>query len=89
MKRVHLFISGQVQGVFFRAYTQAEAKKLGLSGWVKNTNDNRVETVFEGQKAALDKIIQWCHLGSPSAKVEKVEVVWEKAEGLEGFEIRY
>jgi len=88
MVRAHVIISGLVQGVFFRAYTQKEAQALGLSGWVRNLPDERVEAVFEGEKAAVNEMIAWCWEGSPSAKVTKVEVAWEKPKGLQGFELR-
>lgn len=101
MVRAHVFISGLVQGVFFRMYTQREAQALGLSGWVRNVYGERVkmpdsklrsftgvEAVFEGEKEAVNEMIAWCWSGSPSAKVEDVKVDWEEFEGLEGFEIR-
>ena len=72
MKRAHVFISGRVQGVWFRSYTQAEAKKLGVKGWVRNLPDGRVEAVFEGEDEAIDKMIAWCHKGSPYSEVTKV-----------------
>lgn len=85
--RAHVFITGRVQGVFFRAYTQQEARALGLSGWVRNLDDGRVEAVFEGSKAQVDEMIEWCKEGSPSAQVSKVEVKWETPENLEDFEV--
>ncbi len=90
MKRVHVFVSGRVQGVFFRAYTQKEAYKLGLKGWVRNLPDGRVEAVFEGEDSAVEEIIKWCHKGSPGAIVTKVEVIEEPYKGeFSTFEIRY
>jgi len=90
MKRVHVFISGRVQGVWFRSYTEAEAKKLGVKGWVRNLPDGRVEAVFEGEDSAVDKMVAWCHKGSPYAKVEKVEVIEEPYKGeFTDFKIRY
>jgi acylphosphatase len=90
MKRVHVFISGRVQGVFFRAYTEQEAKKLGVKGWVRNLPDGRVEAVFEGENSAVDQMVAWCHKGSPSAKVTDVEVIEEPYKGeFSDFEIRY
>ena len=87
--RVHLFISGRVQGVFFRAHTTQKARELGLAGWVRNTSDGRVEAVFEGPKEKIEEMLKWCWQGSPSSKVEKVEKVEEvEKEKLEGFEIR-
>ncbi|MBI4833301.1 MAG: acylphosphatase [Planctomycetes bacterium] len=84
MKRAHLWISGRVQGVFFRAHTENEARRLGLTGWVKNIPDGRVETVFEGNDAAVDAMITWAHHGPPSARVTNVEIKWETPEGQSG-----
>ncbi len=90
MKRVRVFISGKVQGVYFRAYTQEEAKKLGVKGWVKNLPDGRVEAVFEGEDEAVEKMIKWCYKGSPLSKVDKVEVIEESYQGeFQNFSIRY
>lgn len=90
MRRVRVLISGRVQGVFFRAYTKEEAKRLGLKGWVKNLPDGRVEALFEGEDEAVEKMIKWCHRGSPASKVEKVEVFEEPYLGeYEGFSIKY
>lgn len=90
MKRVRVLISGKVQGVFFRAYTQKEAHKLGLKGWVRNLPDGRVEALFEGEDSAIEKMIKWCHRGSPGAVVTKVEVLEEAYKGeYSTFEIRY
>jgi len=88
--RAHVFISGRVQGVFFRANTKRVAEKLGVTGWVKNLPDGRVEAVFEGEEEAVKKIIEWCHRGPPAARVDKVEVLYEDYKGeFEDFEIRY
>ncbi len=90
MKRVRVFISGKVQGVYFRAYTREEAKKLGIKGWVRNLPDGRVEAVFEGKDDAVEKMIKWCHKGSPFSRVEDVEVIEEPYLGeFEDFSIRY
>ncbi|HFB83930.1 acylphosphatase [Thermosulfuriphilus ammonigenes] len=89
-KRVHVFISGKVQGVFFRAYTQEEARRLGLRGWVRNLPDGRVEAIFEGEEKALEEMIRWCHKGSPGARVTGVEVIEEPYTGeFSDFRIRY
>ena len=74
MKRVHVYISGYVQGVFFRGAIRRVAADLNLTGWVKNTEDGRVEAVFEGDNAAIDKMIAWCKTGPPDAKVEQVSI---------------
>jgi len=72
MKRVHVFISGRVQGVFFRAVTQQTAKGFNLTGWVRNVADGRVEAVFEGEDESVNKVLKWCHTGPPAARVEEV-----------------
>ncbi len=89
-KRVHVFISGMVQGVYFRAYTKEEADRLGLKGFVRNLPDGRVEAVFEGEEGAIEDMIRWCHVGSPYAKVSGVEFHEEPYTGeFSRFEIRY
>jgi len=75
--RVHLYVSGIVQGVFFRAYTQDIAQSLGLTGWVKNLRDGRVEITAEGSRNKIEKLIQWCSKGPPGAEVEDVDINWE------------
>ncbi len=88
--RVHVYISGKVQGVFFREYTRRKAKNLGIKGWVRNLPDGRVEAIFEGEKEKIKEMIEWCHTGSPYSKVEKVEVTEEEYKGeFEDFEIRW
>ena len=69
---MHVYISGKVQGVFFRAETQRTAKSFNLAGWVRNMADGRVEAVFEGDDANVDKMLAWCHIGPPAARVEEV-----------------
>lgn len=71
--RIHLIISGIVQGVNFRYYTRETARKLNLTGWVKNLPDGRVEAIAEGEEKAIDEFIEWCKHGPPSARVDKVE----------------
>lgn len=87
MKRAHLFISGRVQGVFYRAFTKEIADSLGLSGWVRNLRDGRVEAVFEGDEDRISLAIQRCKEGPPYAVVNNIEVIWEEPEGIQGFEI--
>ncbi|HPD56965.1 MAG TPA: acylphosphatase [Smithellaceae bacterium] len=72
MKRIHVLISGRVQGVFFRAETQRTATGLNLTGWVRNLPDGRVEAVFEGEDANVDKMLAWCQHGPPAARVQEV-----------------
>ena len=85
--RAHVFVSGIVQGVGYRFTTLAQANQLGLSGWVRNLPDNRVEAVFEGTKAAVEEMIRWCYKGPPGAVVEDVVVEYAAPEGIGGFEI--
>jgi len=88
--RAHIFVSGRVQGVFFRENTRRKAKKLSLLGFVKNLPDGRVEAVFEGEKEKIMKMIEWAKKGPILARVENVEVIWEEPKGeFDDFEIRY
>ena len=73
MKRVHVYISGRVQGVFFRAETQRVAQGFNITGWVRNMADGRVEAVFEGKDENVDKMLDWCHTGPPAARVKEVD----------------
>jgi acylphosphatase len=87
--RAHLYVSGIVQGVFFRTNTQDVASSLGLTGWVRNLRDGRVEIVAEGLKDKIEQLIQWCRKGPPSARVDNVEVNREETTGeFENFETR-
>ena len=84
--RVHIFVSGKVQGVFFRSSTKYMAEKLGLSGWVRNLADGRVEAIFEGNKEAVEKMVGWCRKGPEYARVTGIEVVAEDHTGeFNGF----
>ncbi|MHC1729850.1 MAG: acylphosphatase [Syntrophobacteraceae bacterium] len=73
-RRVHVWIKGRVQGVVFRAYTRDMAQLTGVSGWVRNLPDGRVEAVFEGDDENVEKMVAWCHEGSPFGHVDSVEV---------------
>lgn len=88
LTRAHVFVSGRVQGVYFRATTQETAREAGVDGWVKNRDDGRVEAVFEGPESAVEELLGFCHEGPPAAAVDEVEVTYEPPAGLEGFEIR-
>lgn len=88
-ERAHVFISGRVQGVFYRANTKEMAAEMEVDGWVKNLNDGRVEAVFEGRRKNIEKIIDWCWEGSSQANVEDIDVSWEDPRDIEGFEIKY
>ena len=86
--RVHLFISGRVQGVFFRACTQREAQSLGLVGWVRNLPDGRVEIVAQGDAEAVRALVEWSHLGPVRAEVASVDISWVEKHPIDGFSIR-
>ena len=88
--RVHLIISGFVQGVFYRASTRDMACGLGLKGWVRNLPDGSVEAVFEGPAEKLKQAVQWCNYGPPGATITKVNEKWGEFEGkFTGFDVRY
>jgi acylphosphatase len=86
--RAHVWVSGRVQGVFFRSYAVDEAAARRIAGWIRNAPDGRVEAVFEGERATVDAMIQWCHRGSPAARVTGVEVAWETPKNERGFHVR-
>ncbi len=89
-RRVHLTISGDVQGVSFRSYARQEALRLGVSGWVRNTPDGSVEIVAEGEEALLGKLIALCRQGPRHAAVAHVAIAWEPFTGaFSGFSIKY
>jgi acylphosphatase len=74
--RAVFVVVGRVQGVFFRDSTQAEATRLGLAGQVRNLPDGSVEVITEGERRAVEELLQWCHRGPPEARVAGVEVRW-------------
>jgi acylphosphatase len=79
--RANVKISGMVQGVFFRAYTREKAVQMGVTGWVRNLRDGRVEGLFEGNQRAVSELISWCRKGPPSARVKDVDVEWGEYSG--------
>lgn len=88
--RAHVFISGLVQGVFFRHETRLRAIRNNVTGWVRNLPDGRVEAVFEGEKENVDAMIAFCQRGPPGAIVKKIEVKWEDPTGeFKDFRIKY
>lgn len=89
--KVHVLISGKVQGVFFRAHTSKKAKSLGLKGWVKNRDDGKVEAFFEGPKDKAEQMIKWCWQGPKLSRVTSVDSIQltKTGEKLKEFEIRY
>lgn len=80
-KQIHCIVRGRVQGVFYRASTQREAKRLGVTGWVKNRPDGSVEIVAEGEDEALREFLGWVQRGPTAARVEKVDTRWRGFSG--------
>lgn len=90
MTKLHIIITvtGNVQGVGFRAYVKTEADRLGIMGFVKNCSDSSVCIEAEGEQDTLNQLIAWCHHGPELANVEKVEVQEGECIGVTGFDIR-
>jgi len=88
--RASVVISGMVQGVFFRASARDEARRLGLTGWVRNRHDGKVEAVAEGARDRVEAFVSWCRKGPPSARVRDVTVEWSEPSGeFKEFRVSY
>lgn len=88
--RAHIFVSGRVQGVFFRSFTEDVAVSCGLKGWVRNLPDGRVEALLEGERESIERAISSCRKGPPAARVDSVEVKWEEYKGeFKSFSVRF
>jgi acylphosphatase len=88
-KAVHLLISGRVQGVSFRYYTRQKAAELTVDGWVRNLMNGQVEAWVQGEEGLVDKMVNWCRQGPPSARVDEIRMADESLDSeLTGFEIR-
>jgi acylphosphatase len=88
--RANIFVSGLVQGVFFRDHTQRWATSLNLTGWVRNLRDGRVEILAEGDKEKIDELISRLNEGPPSSQVDSVNVKWKEYKGeFEDFRITW
>ena len=79
--RAHIFVTGKVQGVYYRQNTMEIAKAHAVTGWVRNLPDGRVEAVLEGDESNVKKVIEWCKVGPPKAHVEKVDTRFESYAG--------
>ncbi len=90
MAAAHIFVSGRVQGVFYRASTKEIALIYHLTGWVRNLSDGRVEAMFEGEKENIEKVVEWCRQGPPAAAPSNLEIKWLKYSGsFTDFKMRY
>jgi len=78
MERIHLKIHGMVQGVFFRSHTRDIATQLKIHGIVRNMPDGDVEVIAEGDRGALEKLLEWCRRGPSTARVDAVDISWEE-----------
>jgi acylphosphatase len=87
MQTVHLLISGKVQGVFFRESARKLAEKLNIKGWIKNTNDDKVEALITGDEKDVNQFIKWCHSGPERAEVEEVIVSKQPETLFKEFEV--
>jgi acylphosphatase len=85
---MRVFVAGMVQGVWFRESCREQAVAVGVSGWVRNLGDGRVEAVLEGPEAAVDRVVRWCHDGPRRARVDRVDVEVEQPLGESGFRVR-
>ena len=89
-KCVHVFVTGRVQGVFFRQATRVTAIKNNVTGWIKNLDDGRVEVLIEGEDKSVDSVIEWCNYGPANSRVDNIEVNNEDhTNKFESFEVRY
>lgn len=81
LKQLHLVVRGRVQGVYFRASTQREARRLGLGGWVRNRPDGSVEILAEGEEISIRELHGWAQKGPGAARVERVDTRWRSYTG--------
>lgn len=86
----HVFVTGKVQGVYYRQKTMETAQSHGVTGWVRNLPDGRVEAVLEGDESGVKSVIEWCKIGPPKAQVENVDTKFESYSGkFSEFTISY
>jgi acylphosphatase len=86
----HVVVEGRVQGVFFRAATQAAATREGVAGWVRNLPDRRVEALLQGETGAVERVVEWMRHGPPGARVTDIKVDYRPVGVFhEGFDVRY
>ena len=88
-RKVKLLVSGRVQGVYFRMFTQNKAKQFGINGHARNLPDGRVEIIAEADDTSIEKLIQWCHKGPVTARVDHAEIIeLESDDVFTSFDIR-
>jgi acylphosphatase len=87
VKRVRVFVSGRVQGVFYRATCARLAREAGLGGYVRNGPEGGVEAAFEGPDEVVDRLVDWCRLGPDLARVDRVETTREEPVGDVTFRV--
>ena len=81
LKQLHLVVQGRVQGVYFRASAQREARRLGVTGWVRNRSDGSVEILAEGEEEAIRELFGWAQKGPSAARVDRVDTRWRSFTG--------
>jgi acylphosphatase len=86
--RRRLLVSGRVQGVWYRESCRQTAVARGVTGWIRNLSDGRVEAVLEGPPAAVEAVVEWCRAGPSRARVDRVDVEMEEPVGEHGFRVR-
>ena len=90
MKQIHIFVTGRVQGVFFRQSTRVIAIKNNVNGWVRNLDDGKVEIVAQGETNNVDNLADWCKTGPANSRVDEFELKEESiVEEFENFEVKY
>lgn len=87
MKTIKLFISGSVQGVFFRKFIEDKAKELGLKGFARNLDDGRVEVAVEGKDENVNEMVEVCKKGPPHSDIKNVTTEEIKHQGFSGFRV--
>lgn len=88
-KTIHCYVSGRVQGVFFRAHTREQAILFGVTGWVRNLPDGRVEVLASGEEAQIKHLQEWLQRGPEQARVLKLEVEELEYQAFENFSVRH
>ena len=89
-KQIHIFVTGRVQGVFFRQSTKVMAIKNNAKGWIRNLDDGRVEIVAQGETQDIDNLAHWCKTGPANSRVDEFELSEENvSDEFETFEVRY